>query len=50
LSKFSIVAGRTLTQFRGEVELHPHQCPIRPCPLHPQPITDLDNDVIQITL
>jgi hypothetical protein len=48
LVQFSKHAGKRLSQFRGSSELHPHQCPIRPCPLHPEPVTD--TDVLEITL
>jgi hypothetical protein len=51
LVQFSQHAGKRLSQFRGSSELHPHQCPIRPCPLHPhpEPVRDID-DVLQISL
>ncbi len=36
LEQFSQIAGVTVPYFRDEVELMPEQCPLRPCPLHPE--------------
>jgi hypothetical protein len=36
LDGFSQHSGLKLERFRTAVELHPLNCPIRPCPLHPQ--------------
>jgi hypothetical protein len=36
LDGFSQHSGFKLERFRTAVELHPLNCPIRPCPLHPQ--------------
>jgi hypothetical protein len=35
LEGFSQHCGQKLERFRSSVELHPFNCPIRPCPLHP---------------
>jgi hypothetical protein len=51
LEQFSTIAGKPINQFRGAVELHPHQCPLRPCPLHPLPgLLDDDANIRQINL
>jgi hypothetical protein len=36
LSEFSLQCGIQVERFRSTVELHPLNCPIRPCPLHPE--------------
>ncbi len=36
LSEFSQHCGLKVERFRSAVELHPLNCPIRPCPLHPE--------------
>jgi hypothetical protein len=36
LEVFSRHQGMKLERFRSAVELHPHNCPIRPCPLYPE--------------
>ncbi len=36
LEQFSVIAGVKVSYFRDEVELMPEQCPLRPCPLHPE--------------
>jgi hypothetical protein len=36
LDGFSQHTGLKIERFRTAVELHPLNCPIRPCPLHPQ--------------
>jgi hypothetical protein len=36
LSEFSQHCGTKVERFRAAVELHPLNCPIRPCPLHPE--------------
>ena len=36
LESFSDIAGVKVPYFRDEVELMPDQCPLRPCPLHPE--------------
>lgn len=36
LTSFSDIAGVKVPYFRDEVELMPEQCPLRPCPLHPE--------------
>lgn len=35
LQHFSQFSGQKLERFRSTVELNPANCPIRPCPLHP---------------
>ena len=35
LGEFSSFSGLKVERFRSAVELHPLNCPIRPCPLHP---------------
>lgn len=37
LEHFSQFSSQKIERFRATVELHPANCPIRPCPLHPQP-------------
>ena len=37
LQEFSTLAGSKVRHFRDEVELMPDRCPLRPCPLHPEP-------------
>jgi hypothetical protein len=36
LDVFSQHSGIKVERFRSSVELHPHNCPIRPCPLYPE--------------
>jgi hypothetical protein len=36
LDGFSQHSGQKMERFRASVELHPMNCPIRPCPLHPE--------------
>lgn len=36
LEQFGAIAGGKVPYFRDEVELMPEQCPLRPCPLHPE--------------
>jgi len=36
LDAFSEHCGMKVERFRSAVELHPLNCPIRPCPLHPE--------------
>lgn len=36
LDVFSGHSGIKVERFRSSVELHPHNCPIRPCPLFPE--------------
>ncbi|KAB8318689.1 hypothetical protein SD81_014735 [Tolypothrix campylonemoides VB511288] len=36
LSVFSEHCGMKIERFRSSVELHPLNCPTRPCPLHPE--------------
>lgn len=36
LDAFSGHCGTKVERFRSAVELHPFNCPIRPCPLHPE--------------
>lgn len=36
LAEFSQQSGLKIERFRSAVELHPLNCPIRPCPLHPE--------------
>ena len=36
LDGFSQHIGMKVERFRSSVELHPHNCPIRPCPLSPE--------------
>lgn len=36
LEVFSQHSGRKVERFRSSVELHPQNCPIRPCPLYPE--------------
>jgi|GEM_PF-2008806 len=36
LEEFTAIAGAKVPHFRDEVELMPDQCPLRPCPLHPE--------------
>ncbi len=36
LGEFSQHSGLKIERFRSAVELHPLNCPIRPCPLHPE--------------
>lgn len=36
LAEFSQHSGLKIERFRSAVELHPLNCPIRPCPLHPE--------------
>lgn len=36
LEVFSEHIGMKVERFRSSVELHPHNCPIRPCPLYPE--------------
>ena len=36
LDVFSQHCGIKVERFRSAVELHPHNCPIRPCPLYPE--------------
>lgn len=36
LERFSQHCGTKLERFRASVELHPLNCPIRPCPLYPE--------------
>ncbi len=36
LHTFSQHSGIEVNRFRSSVELHPHNCPIRPCPLYPE--------------
>jgi hypothetical protein len=39
LDGFSQHCGQKLERFRAAVELHPLNCPIRPCPLHPEELS-----------
>ena len=36
LDVFSQHSGIKVERFRSSVELHPHNCPIRPCPVYPE--------------
>ncbi len=36
LERFSHHSGTKIERFRASVELHPLNCPIRPCPLYPE--------------
>jgi hypothetical protein len=36
LEAFSQHRGIPVERFRASVELHPQNCPIRPCPLYPE--------------
>jgi hypothetical protein len=36
LDVFSQHSGIKVERFRSSVELHPHNCPIQPCPLYPE--------------
>lgn len=39
LDGFSQHCGMKVERFRSSVELHPLNCPLRPCPIHPNELT-----------